>query len=852
MSDYDAGRAKAVYSLDIAQFEQQIAKIKQLYQSLGTVKVPTIGSATSTNAVSAQVNQQKQLSTNLLATANAQARLVQAQNTGKNSIVGLQQAEQIYLNVLKQIPPNTVQATRALTNLTLTQNRLKGLAGGGGIALPRTLENFSTEALGQLRSSFLSIIGPAALVTTGLNAVRGAISGAVENTQAALQLRETKNALFAVAGDMRTYNTILNEARRQQVLFGGSLQENIDGLQGLAVVSKSTHAPLNDLIDLQKRLAVLNSAQGSSGALIALTEALGGGQVRSLSRRFNIPVDQLKDLADASKPIGERLAVVDQYLNKVGITSAAVAGKVDQDAVAFRHFSQEFGDFNIALGNKIASTFSASAEGLARLFGVINGNPEAIAKLQALPIFGGKGVVRPEDIDRARLSVASAAAQQSLGANQQFTGNIASARLGEQQSQAEALLTELNLISDKSGDMGRAATNAFLTTNQSADDYINTLKKLVAQNLKVAQSTNDSKDALLEELQKKIQDKKHTADLAELQAQLAADSKLAAQGLLGAGDQALLLASKYGIAKDAASDLIAEQDRLLSFGSKSTKDTGNLAALPKDSASAGLAALRSGSIRTGEEIAAAQKQIDEQKAREQDAQNALALEKAKTHGAKIAELQRQLAAEDDPVEKLGIQRDIVREQNALEDEKTRKVKSQTSELNKQATLQESIYDSINKQKHALLDIQEGEIKDRQERRKEDQEIAKAQRILADPRKARLQAAAQDAIALIEVQRQQRQLDLQDKAATAGASLSTRGTLLQSRQAGVGGTRPAVGTIPATVPVPGQAQAPAGSIVRLQLVDGALKLLAEGELPFIANGLLVELERTHSAGTGKAP
>ena len=77
-----------------------------------------------------------------------------------------------------------------------------------------------------------------------------------------------------------------------------------------------------------------------------------------------------------------------------------------------------------------------------------------------------------------------------------------------------------------------------------------------------AQSSQIVSDALAEEIQKKIESQMAGAALADTQARLEADSRLAAQGLLGAGDQAAILAAKYGIAADAARFLIQQQQAL--------------------------------------------------------------------------------------------------------------------------------------------------------------------------------------------------------------------------------------------------------------------------------------------------
>jgi hypothetical protein len=95
-----------------------------------------------------------------------------------------------------------------------------------------------------------------------------------------------------------------------------------------------------------------------------------------------------------------------------------------------------------------------------------------------------------------------------------------------------------------------------------------------------------------------------------------------------------------------------------------------------------------------------------------------------------------------------------------------------------------------KQRDAQLDIEELLIRDRQQDRRDAQEAAKAQRILNDPRKARFQDAARDALALIDVQDRQRANAIAEKQSTVNGSI-VNGRLLQS----VPGTGSAPGVQP---------------------------------------------------------
>lgn len=217
-------------------------------------------------------------------------------------------------------------------------------------------------------------------------------------------------------------------------------------------------------------------------------------------------------------------------------------------------------------------------------------------------------------------------------------------------------------------------------------------------------------------------------------------------------------------------------------------------------------------------------------ARLQDARDALALARARTAGQRIAELKRQQAATADPVEKLQLQAQIEQAQQST-------AKAHTSELGKQLNLHESIYDSLNKQRDAALDIEELTIRDRQQDRADAEKIKTAQRILASPTaSADFKARAQDAIDLISVQDRKRAQELAEKGATAGGQI-IGGKVYQSAATGLPVAPAGVaapGALPGVPALPGAA--PSGGPLTINLVvDG--KTLATVSEPYIMDSLL---------------
>lgn len=818
---YDAGEARAKYSLDTAGFDAAIARIKKQYEDLakaaaGSGKAPTV-------APSGNVNQ---------AIIAAQRLATEQQRTAKTA---------------QAVATEEQRTAAALANVTSAQNKAElsavrlgqaqKKAAADGAALPRTFAGFTAAGAGQAAAAF-------GLATLGPQIVGQAINGGVQAAQAALALRETKNSLKAVAGDMRTYNEVLGAARQQQVLFGGSLQENIEGLSGLTITARSSGASLQTLINLSQRLGVLDPAQGAAGARIALNEALSGDPT-SLAKRYEIPRAALAKLRDTTIPVEERLKVIDSFLNKVGITAESVAGKVDQDALAFRTLGQEAGDLAINVGDKLAGAFSGAATGLSRLIGVINGNPEALAKLVALT--QGRDTISSTDVSSASAFLAQRSAQSQLGGGSEgFTGGVAASKLGAQKQAAQDLLATLIFTGEAGAEAGRKATDAFLTSSQSGDAYIQTLRELIVQSQAQKEATTEVVDKLNQELTAKVSAQIETDKFSQLQRQLAADSLLAAKGLLGPGDQALILAQKYNIAGDAAQYLINQQAFIAGQGAK--KSTAARALTP--SSSDGLLALAQGRQITGSEIKASQDKVDTEKKRIADAQLSLDLARAKTSADKIAIYKRELAKTTDKAEQLRLQTQIAGEQNSADkkvrakadpnakglgalatddiklagDEAARlaEVNAQLARGNltthqrnqlliQQRDLEEKISAEKDKQLQAAVDLRLDSIRNEQSKIKEAREAAGLQRALAGGRLSDTQTqAVQLRLQEISAEQDKRRLDIaKETRASGGVEAGNPDAIAAVKaQAAITGPLPLIAasqlpTVPAIVPTGGQ-------------------------------------------------
>lgn len=311
MTNYDAGTSVGKYILQADAALKTQAALVAGFQQLGkaaTVKPPVIPSAPIQQAALAQ----QRLATEQNKTAISAQRLATEQQKTAAAVTATARADQQLARDTANAAAAQDRAAQASIRRQQAEARAARQAQGGlGPALPRTFAGITSAGAGQL---------------AGLAGGAFSINAAISAGQSALRLRETQNGLQAVAGSTENYARTLRIARQQQELFGGTLEENIQGLTGLTITSRQSGASLETLIDLSQRLAVLDPSQGAAGARIALSEALAGDPV-SLARRYEIPRAALARLRDETTSAGEKLLIIDQYLNKVGVTSESVAGR---------------------------------------------------------------------------------------------------------------------------------------------------------------------------------------------------------------------------------------------------------------------------------------------------------------------------------------------------------------------------------------------------------------------------------------------------------------------------------------------------------------------------------------------
>ena len=386
-------------------------------------------------------------------------------------------------------------------------------------------------------SSIMGIVGPAAVAATAIEALKGAadltVAGAqAQQTRAAFeQLAQaagtTGNALMtamrkASGGEISDLNLQL-AANKANLLGVANSAEQLGTLMEIArdraqKMGISTTQAFNDLVTGLGRGSAL--ILDNLGITVSVTEA-NATYAASLGKTASA-------LSDAEK----KQALINAVLSQGQASLAATGGAVETAATSFARAGAALQNFGDQVGGGLANALAPAATGLARVLEGTSGLSEAV---QALSVNWQAGVAS----NNAYIAAIQAGATDA---------EAAAARTAAYNAEVAALTSGW-----VSGGGAMIATSTEL--NDIEQQRIATMNT-------AAQSSQIVSDALAEEIQKKIESQMAGAALADTQARLEADSRLAAQGLLGAGDQAAILAAKYGIAADAARFLIQQQQAL--------------------------------------------------------------------------------------------------------------------------------------------------------------------------------------------------------------------------------------------------------------------------------------------------
>jgi hypothetical protein len=287
---FDAGSAVAKYTIDVAQAEQAAAKIKAIWQGIGQSQQPA------TNGTKTATAEEVKLAQALARTAEAEARraAATAKKAAEDAKAGIKTAQQAVAEqkLAKEIANTAAAEDRAAQSALRRQQAERrasatGLGTAGGLPiLPRTLEAFGGQAIDQVKSGLLGVIGPAALVTAGFGAARASVQSFVDAFKFKAELDQTNASIAIQLKGLRDSKTVFEDAAAFGQKYKLTQQEVSQAIQASVGVIRNSKAPIEDVLNTLLRLQVLSPEQSLSEASLALKE-LQGGSINSLVQRFD-------------------------------------------------------------------------------------------------------------------------------------------------------------------------------------------------------------------------------------------------------------------------------------------------------------------------------------------------------------------------------------------------------------------------------------------------------------------------------------------------------------------------------------------------------------------------------------
>lgn len=335
-----------------------------------------------------------------------QARLARSQGDDARAAELEAQAQDRLTGILvaqTQVTTQTIAVERQLTSVqqqseraaqqraATTQQIIDRAATQGASALQpiRQVAQSSTDQIGQFGDAFkaglLGVVGPAAAAGVALGALKGTIDSFSDALKFKAQLDQTTESITAQLRGVRDSGQTFQQAAIFADRYKLTQEDTSTAIQASVPLLRQSKSSLTEVLTVLSQLQVLKPEQGIQGAAFALAE-LEGGQTRSLSTRFNIPIAKANELKQEIAKGGDAVQVLGEYLTKAGIGAEALEARTKGVAGALNDAAVASENVKIAQGNLAASGGGIFVvQGIARqyqgLANLLNG--DAIPALQA-------------------------------------------------------------------------------------------------------------------------------------------------------------------------------------------------------------------------------------------------------------------------------------------------------------------------------------------------------------------------------------------------------------------------------------------------------------------------------------
>ncbi len=484
------------------RIEQQLTKAEQTGQRAGKSIGEGVGNGAQRAANAALAMQQ------------AVARLEVAQGNAAGAADRLRDA-------LAGQEGTTVQAINAQRQLVQVENQLAQSANG------------SQQFVNAFKQGLIGFAAPAVLANTALGALKGTVESFKDAFEFKAELDATTTSIKTQLDGVRDTSAVFSQAARYANTYKLTQKETNDAIVASIPVIQKSKASMEEILGVFDRLRIKQPGKTFEDAARALGE-LQAGQVVSLEHVFNVLPKDANRMKEEIAGGADAVQVLSKYLTNAGIGMDALKAHTQGAMGAMKDLAKAQEDLKLAQGQ-----LAQSAGGI------------LVVQEEGRIFQGLANVLNGQFIPGLKATANELAASQ---AQQQAYADALQA--GKTEAEAAAIGEQAYAVSLQQGAITLGLAKA------ATDEHARSVDASSKAHTEFAGVLQVVSNAIAAEISKKIESEQESTQLSQAQAQLAADSRLAAQGLLGAGDQALILAQKYGIAAEQAQFLILQQQRL--------------------------------------------------------------------------------------------------------------------------------------------------------------------------------------------------------------------------------------------------------------------------------------------------
>src|SRR6185295_13288873 len=660
MSGFDAGAAVAKYTIDYGQAREAGAALHSIYAglrqdsaALGTASRQVETGFTSQSAAARKALADfERLDRQYTAIRDSEIRAARASGDHAKAL------ELIDVQLKAAIPGTTRYNTLLAQQATVTRQAAQAQGGGDGLS-----------------GSLLGVAGSLVVAAGGFTLVTRAVQSFADAFDFKVKLDATNLSISNQLRGVRDLGQTFGEARQFGERYKITQAETSEILRNSIGVLRSSTSSVAELESVLIRLQSRDPSKPISEAARALRE-LNTGDVTTIKEIFNIgAADALRMKNEIAKG-GDAVQVLSAFLTSAGNGMEVLDQRTQGIVGKLNDATVQAEKFQLALAGKAGGPGAVLLDFKTNLFkeftAILSGD---FSEIEA----------RNRKNELAQLAYNDAIAQ------------------GKNDAEAYAVAQGiLNGTTKTVDDLTLEAVNALRQRVLASGPAITGMQQEISGAIAAGNAARQHADALGAQTVKTLQANAEAEKQRRVMALIAQQSGLVQKGFITQAQGVAVLRGELGSAADEALRLQAELGRAAAVSAQ--KDA------PTTSAERSLLAkANAGQGDASERLKKEKAFRDAQKQFQQD------LLRFDSPAAQLAAKRRELAgiAADDP-KRFTVQLDIRRLQEQIEAERLRTAKSHTSELNKQLGLNESIYDSQQKQLDAQLKGQELAIRNRQE------------------------------------------------------------------------------------------------------------------------------------------